>query len=173
MKNIINAIIDTTKKFFGEYFERTCAQRLASGAGSIFEGINSVEEMEKALRTANWSEATHPDVMPECKAYKTTDIEGGRLGLIRIEDLPEDVKIIASDPKGTGKVSMTVHGELGPAAEETWLITGMEEGHEIVFTFHPGEPVRPSILEVKDCPNGTVLSKKEAINLGFDFAKIV
>ena len=173
MRRTVNTIIDTTKKFFNEYFERTCAQRLADGAGSVFEGINSVKEMEEALRIADWSEATHPDVMSGCKAYKTTSIKGGHLGLVKIEDLPEDVKIIASDPKGTGKVSMTIQGELGPVAEETWLITGMEEGHEIVFTFHPGEPVRPSILEVKNCPDGTILSKEEAINLGFNFAKIV
>lgn len=173
MNATVIAAISTTKVFFKEYFERTCTQRLAGGAGSIFEDINTVEEMEEALRTADWSETMHPDVMPGCKAYKTTDIKGGRLGLVKIEDLPENVEIIASDPKGTGKVSMTVHGELGPAAEETWLITGDEEGHEIVFTFHPGEPVRPSILEVKDCPDGTVLSKEEAINLGFNLAKIV
>ena len=173
MRKTINTIIDTTKKFFGEYFERTCAQRLAGGAGSIFEDINSIEKMEKSLRTANWSEATHQDVMPGCKAYKTTSIKGGRLGLVKIEDLPENVRIIASDPKGTGKVSMTVHDKLGPIVEETWLITGIEEGHEIIFTFHPGEPVRPSILEVKNCPDGTILSKEEAINLGFNFAKIV
>lgn len=68
---------------------------------------------------------------------------------------------------------MTVSGEKGPATEETWLIIGKEEGTDVVFTFHPGEPVRPSVVEVKDCPDGTKLTKDQAIALGFDLAKIV
>ena len=51
-------------------------------------------------------------------------------------------------------------------------IIGNEEGHDVVFTFHPGEPVRPSLLEVSDCHNGTKLTKVEALNLGFDLAKV-
>ena len=170
----VNEAIDATKQYLGEYFTNTCKQRLAAGgAGSVYEGINTPEEMEKALREANWVEAKHPDVMPGCKAYKTTDIKGGHYGLIKIADLPDDAIIIASDPKGTGKVSMLVPDMIGPAVEETWLIVGDEEGHDVVFTFHPGEPVRPSILEVEDCPDGTRLTKVEALVFGFDLAKVI
>lgn len=130
------------------------------------------EEMEKALKAADWIEAEHPDVMPGCKAFKTTDIKGGHFGLLKIADLPEDAEITAFDPKGTGKVSMVVSGQSGPLVAETWLIIGDEEGHDVVFTFHPGEPVRPSVLDISDCPNGTKLTKAEALGLGFDFAKV-
>ena len=169
---IINAI-NTTISTIPEYFENTCKQRLTGGAGSIFDGIKTIEEMKDWLERANWEEAKHPDVMPGCTAFKTRDIPGGRMGLVPIASLPEEAVIAASDPKGTGAVSMTVSGILGAEAPETWLILGDEAGEEVVFTFHPGEPVRPSILSVKDCPDGTILTKKEAINLGFDFAKIV
>ena len=30
-----------------------------------------------------------------------------------------------------------------------------------------------SVAEVKDCPDGTKLTKEQALNLGFDLAKIV
>lgn len=170
--NIVISAIEATKKYLGEYFINTCRQRLAGGLGSIYEGINTPEEMEEALKAANWVEAEHPDVIPGCKAYKTTDIKGGHFGLLKIADLPEDTAIYACDPKGTGKVSMIVSGIQGPSVDETWLIIGDEEGHDVVFTFHPGEPVRPSVLEVSDCPNGTKLTKAEALSLGFDFAKV-
>lgn len=165
--------IENTKTNLPSYFRNTCEQRLANGVGSIYEGIKSAGEMEEALRTAHWKKAEHPDVMPDCQAYVTKDIKGGHFGLLKIEDLPDDIEITASDPKNTGKVSMTVSGEKGPEVEDTWLIIGKENGVDVVFTFHPGEPVRPSLVEVKDCPDGTKLTKEQAINLGFDLAKIV
>lgn len=165
--------IGNTKTNLPSYFRNTCEQRLANGAGSIYEGINSTREMEKALGAAHWKKAEHPDVIPGCQAYVTKDIKGGHFGLLKIADLPDDAAITASDPKGTGKVSMTVSGEKGPEVEDTWLIVGKEDGVDVVFTFHPGEPVRPSVVEVKDCPDGTKLTKEQALNLGFDLAKIV
>lgn len=173
---IINAAIDETKALLGEYFANTCKQRLFNGAGSRYETIEGVDEMESYLRLAAWVPAEHPDVIPGCTAYRTTGIPGGRFGLVRIADLPDDVKIVASDPKGTGKVSMTVTGQQGPKVSETWLILGPEEVdgeiRQVVYTFHPGEPIRPSMLEVKDCPDGTVLTKAEALALGFELAKV-
>lgn len=168
----VNSAIDATKEYLGSYFENTCKQRLAGGLGSNYDDINSVEEMEDALRNANWTVAEHPDVMQGCTAYTTKDIKGGHFGLLKIAELPDDATITASDPKGTGKVSMVVSGEKGPEVEDTWLIVGDEEGHDVVFTFHPGEPVRPSLVEVKDCPDGKKLTKEEALALGFDLAKI-
>lgn len=169
----VRAAIRTTEQYLGDYFDKTCRSRLADGVGSIFEGIEDIDDMKAELISAYWERAEHPDVMKGCTAYKTKDIKGGHLGLLNIADLPDDVVITASDPKGTGKVSMTVSGEKGPEAEETWLIIGEDEGHDVIFTFHPGEPVRPSIVEVKDCPDGTKLTKEQAINMGFDLAKIV
>ena len=169
----VEIALRNTRKTLKDYFENTCKQRLENGAGSVYDGIKTTAEMEDALFGAFWKKAEHPDVMPGCQAYVTKDIKGGHLGLLKIADLPDDVVITASDPKNTGKVSMTVSGEKGPATEETWLIIGKEEGTDVVFTFHPGEPVRPSVVEVKDCPDGTKLTKDQAIALGFDLAKIV
>lgn len=173
---IVNAAIDATKAYLGDYFENTCCQRLAGGAGSCFSGVKTVEEMEHLLREANWDKAEHPDVIPGCQAYVTSDLSGGRFGLVRIAELPEDTTLVASDPKSTGRVSMTVRGLLGPEVKETWLIIGKEDvggvARDVVYTFHPGEPVRPSLVEVKDCPDGTSLTKAQALALGFELAKV-
>ena len=169
----VRSALANSQAYLSEYFENTCKQRLADGTGSVYDNIEEVDDMEEALYAAHWKKAEHPDVIPGCQAYKTKDIKGGHLGLLKIAELPDDATITASDPKGTGKVSMTVTGEKGSEVEETWLIVGDEDGHDVVYTFHPGEPVRPSIVEVKDCPDGTKLTKEQAIELGFDLAKIV
>lgn len=111
--------------------------------------------------------------MPGCTAFVTKDIKGGRFGLAKITELPDDALIIASDPKNTGKVSMTVSGIRGQSVEATWLIIGKEDGRDVVFTFHPGEPIRPSLVSVSDCQNGKKFSKGAALELGFDLAKII
>ena len=43
-------------------------------------------------------------------------------------------------------------------------INGKDE--DVVFTFHPGEPVKPSEVETQEIPDGTRLSKEEAKKLG-------
>ena len=169
----VRSALANTQRYLSDYFKNTCKQRLANGVGSVYDGIEEVDDMERALYGAHWKKAEHPDVIPGCQAYVTKDIKGGHLGLLEIANLPDDATIIASDPKGTGKVSMTITGEKGLEVEETWLIVGEEDGRDVVYTFHPGEPVRPSIVEVKDCPDGTKLTKEQATALGFDLAKIV
>lgn len=163
--------ISNTKKLVPGYFENTCKNRLSGGVGSIYDQFDSVEELEKALLEADWTETTHPDVMVGCRVFKT-NLEG-RFGLVKISDLPDDTQLIADDSKHTGKVAMTVKGVRGKIVPETYLIIGKEDGVDVVFTFHPGEPVRPSIVEVSKLSHGSIVSKSEARNLEFDYAKIV
>ena len=163
--------ISNTKKLVPGYFENTCKNRLSGGVGSIYDQFNSARELEKALLEANWTETTHPDVMAGCRVFKT-NLEG-RFGLVKISDLSNDTQLIADDSKHTGKVAMTVKGVRGQIVPETYLIIGKEDGVDVVFTFHPGEPVRPSIVEVSTLSHGSIVSKSEARNLGFDYAKIV
>ena len=175
----VRAAICRTAAFIPSYYGKMLAQRLpAGGCGSIFEGFDSPEQLAAALMGANWEVAEPPagSAMPGCGYFKTRDIPGGRYGLVRIADLPDDTQILARDPKGTGMVSMAVQGVRGLEAFETWIILGPgdEDGvsGEVVWTFHPGDPVGPSRLEVKDVPDGTVLTKAKAMELGFDLAKI-
>ena len=168
-----------TAAFMPSYYGKMLAQRLpAGGCGSVFEGFDSPEQLAAAILGANWEPAEPPagSAIPGCGYFKTHDIPGGRMGLVHIVDLPDDVQIVARDPKGTGKVSMAVQGVRGPEAPETWLITGPGEedgvSGEVVWTFHPGPPVRPSLVEVENVPDGTILTKAEAMALGFDLAKV-
>jgi len=166
----IDKYIDNTKKTIGGYFESCCSQRLEGGAGSRFN-FNSVEELESALRNAEWAETTNDNVMPGCRAYKTTDI-GGQIGIVPINDLDDNVVLTASDPKGTGNVELTCSGQLGTVVNETWLIIGPENGVDVVYTFHPGAPIQPSTVSIDKLPAGSVVTKAEALALGFTYAKV-
>ena len=169
----LDNIIDNTKKTLGDYFAKTCEQRLATGIGSRYENIPDVAAMEAALRAADWTEANHPDIMPGCRAYITRDIKGGRQGVVALDDFDLAYEVIAVDPKRTGNVEVAIDiGNFGPRVEETWAIVGPENGVDVLYTFHPGEPIRPSQVPASLVPAGTKLRVIEALGLGFEYAKV-
>ena len=171
--------ITNTERLLGRYFSTNLDTRTDTGIGSTYDGM-SPEELRTALKAADWKEVEHADVMPGCRAYVTKDIAGGRFGLLNVRDLPDDTLFIAEDPKGTGRISIAAAGVPGPHANETFLIVGKDTDQPdpadrekpVVFTFHPGEPVRPSLVSTKDIQDGTVLTKDDVIKLGFDMAKV-
>ena len=150
-----------------QYFENTLASRQPGGLGSVFNTKTSKED----LCNANWTEYSHPDVMSGCTAFKTTDI-CGRLGVVKLEDLPQDSLVSLEDPKGTGKVSAVVSAEgiIDTDVNFTVIILGMEGGREIVFTFHPGEPISPSRVPSQG-QTGSI-SIPVALDLGLEYAKL-
>lgn len=168
IQNAINA----TKNVVPGYFEKTCRQRLATGTGSIFSTINTVEEMEEAIVKADWVEAEHELIELPCKAYKTTSIKGGLYGMVPVADQPDDTMFEIQNQKNTGKVSLVMVGNNRIPAEETWMIIGPEQGEEIIYTFYPGEPTPKATTSTEELKVGTKLTKAEALEKGFNLAKL-
>ena len=155
------------------YFENTCRQRLSSGTGSIYKFISTVGLMRQYLICSPWEKAENPNVAPGCVAYKTTNITSGQYGMVPVADQPDNTVFVIEDQKGTGKVSLVMRGAGRIPAKETWLIVGSaDNGEPVVFTFHPGEPVPRATTSTEELPVGTVLTKQEAIALGFNLAKV-
>ena len=156
------------------YLDVMLEQRIEgpTNAGSSYK-VESKEELYEKLINQTWEETEHPDVMPGCRVFKSN--LAGLEGILNLDELPDDVELYAIDPKGTGKIEMGAGKVEKKPAQETYLIIGKEniDGKEedVVFTFHPGEPVRPSMVESKDIPDGTRLTKEQAHTLGFDMAK--
>ena len=171
MNTFVVEAIANTRKVLPEYWDNTLKARLNGGVGSTYDQFDKVEELEKALLTADWEETSHPDVMPGCRVYKTS--LGGRYGIVEISSLPADTLLVADDRKNTGRVAMTVKGIKGELVPFTYLIIGKEDGIDVVYTFHPGEPIRPSVVETATLSHGSKVSKAYAKELGFDLAKIV
>ena len=176
MTNIQNRIakaIDATRRVVPGYFEKTVKQRLPkTGAGSVVEGFDSAEELEKALISADWEPYSHDALMAGTEAFVTKDIQGW-LGIIDLVDLPTDAVVTLDDRKNTGKVSCVVEGVRGEKVDFTVIILGEHEGEEVVFTFHPGDPVNPAQVQVEPGMHGRQVAVSEAIGMGLETAKII
>lgn len=167
----ISECVANIKTMLPGYWNNTLKQRLAGGAGSCYDAFNSVEELEKAVLTADWEETSHPCVPGDNRVFKAH--LPGLFGLVRIADLPEDTILTADDRKNTQKVSLTLSGTRGEIVKESFLITGIEAGKEVVFTFHPGEPIAPSKVSTSELAHGSTVSKAKALEMGFEWAKLV
>ena len=166
------AAIDAIKAIDAGYFASTLNQRLpATGAGSIVDGFDSAEELEKALRNAEWEGYSHEALAAGTIGFKTYGITG-RIGIVDIDSLPADQMVTLDDRKNTGIVSATVQGVLGAQIGYTVAILGDENGQEVLFTIHPGDPVMPSKVPAKDL-HGVTVSRDEALKMGLVTAKIV
>ena len=129
------------------------------------------EELEEKIKTADWQEVVHPDVMQGCTAFKANI--PGLLGIMPIAEMPEDAVLFTIDTKKTGFIGIGCTGVQKMPVDYSYLILGMEGEMEVVFTFHPGEPVRPSEVETADIPAGKKISKEEALSMGFELCKFL
>ena len=169
---IVIAALNAIERQDPAYAERMFAQRLPEGGmGSVYPDFHSREELEAALRNANYHLAEHPAIAPMCVAFVTTDLNG-EYGMELLSNLPDDVQLRIEDPKNTGKVSLVVEGGHRIATNETWVIIGPNDNEDVVYTFHPGQPVPRATTSTEALPVGTVLTKAEAIKLGFNMAKV-
>ncbi|MEI7425794.1 MAG: hypothetical protein WCK16_02600 [Candidatus Moraniibacteriota bacterium] len=165
--------IGTTRRVIPGYFEKTVLQRLPkTGAGSVVVGFENAEELEKALVIAKWEAYSHPAVMAGTEAFITKDIRGLQ-GIVELVDLPTETVVVLDDRKDTGKVSATVKGVRGKDVDFTVIILGIEQDEEVVFTFHPGDPIVPSPVQATPGLHGKSVAISEARSMGLDFAKII
>lgn len=177
----VRACILRTKEHDPEYFKKCLEQRLATiGKGSFYQ-YTDPEVLEGALMIARWNKYEHPNIAPGCHAFISySQCLCGFLGVVPLEILPAAAKCYIKDVKGTGTLSLCVkllNGSRWPI-EYTVLITGDDGYGECMFTFHPGDPLKPSTLSsdgsnehrLKD---GDVISAKRAMELGFKHAKVI
>ena len=172
IRNRIAKAVESTRRVVPGYFEKTLAQRAGlseQASGSIYEEITA-EQLEQKLLTADWEEYSHPAVMDGCTAYKAA--LPGRLGVVELVSLPADSIVTLDDRKDTGKVSAVVEGVRGEEVPFTVLILGHEQGEEVVFTFHPGDPVRPSQVQTESGMHGRQVTVSEARGMGLETAKV-
>lgn len=175
----VRACITRTKEHDPEYFKKCLEQRLLSGKGSCYS-YTDIKDLEWALMHAMWEPYYHENIAAGCHAFITHDQHlNGWIGVVPLKDLPDDMECYFIDPKGTGKLSLSVKpfdGDMVKCAY-TVLITGADGYGECMFTFHPGEPLKPSTLSA-DGRNeygvklGDHFSVKLARDIGFKHAKI-
>lgn len=171
LSNRINTAIDNIKNIDPDYWNSTLQQRMPNGAGSTVIKVSSPEDLEHKLRHAQWEQYDHPECAEGCTLFKTKDIQG-HFGIKNLDSFPNDTLFTVDDRKNTGKASLTAAGLKGDKVGFTSIILGPEDDKEIVYTFHPGHPVSPSIVDTEGL-HGKQLTKSQALNLGFKNVKLI
>lgn len=181
MNNIalrIKAAISATKRLVPGYFEATAESRGAEKpCGSVFlldgELVHNVDQFLFEEHLDGWVEYCDcPNLMEGCTAYKLCLPNIGRLGIVELCELPDDKVVTLDDRKDTGKVSAVIEGALGEVVHHAVCILGQEQGEEVMFTFHPGDPVNPSQVQATPGLHGKTVTVEEALKMGLETAKI-
>ena len=153
------------------YWQGTLEQRAelsGQARGSVYQGIGP-DDLEALLLGAIWEPYEHPGVMHGCAAFRAA--LPGTLGIVGLDSLDPNAIVTYRAKRGTDEVYPVVQGVRGEIMDFTVLMLGQHEGHEVVFTFHPGDPVAPSHVLNKDL-DGQQETVAEALRKGFATAKI-
>lgn len=146
-------VISALKSTPPDYLAKTIATRTAEQrAGSYFELTPA--QLNAQLYRANWEPFDPRDALGNAiigggaRGYRAT-IEGGRLGMTEIKDIASDAQLYLIDPKGIGSWSVSTVGTAEPRVNTVTMIVGEGSvpGKPEVWTFHPGDPVRPSKVD--------------------------
>jgi len=167
---VVNAI-NTSKEKMLDYWNNTLNQRSMKSemvAGSRYD--MSPEQIENSLLNADWTPYSHENVKAPAKAFKANI--AGYEGLVKLKTLPKDKTVVLDDRKNTGKVSVVADGVLGKKVNHTVILIGPHEGSEVVWTFHPSDPIMPSVVDAGEGMNGKEITVQEAIEMGFEYAKL-
>lgn len=176
----IQDLIQKTKKVLPDYFNSCLRQRLADGIGSTTD-YTTVEDLENALMKAHWSPWVDRTgvLAPGCRAVITTDIPGHH-GMLDLADFKQDDVCHFNDFKKTGYLSLCINTDMRKDVGFIILIIGPEDGlGEVMYTFHPGNPVPASTFKAgepnektgKAYKDGDEITVAEAMKLGFKHVK--
>ena len=171
-ERIENAIANI-KQLLPEYWKSTVESRTpGKSVGSVFE-FSNVEKVLFEDRINDWEVYEDcPNLIPGCTAYVLRDVSG-HLGVVNLSELDGDLELDVIDNKKTGKAKLLAHVGIGPDTDFATLILGEEQGKEVVFTFHPGQPVRPSEIPIEELKGRNKITVREAMALGFETANVV
>lgn len=147
-------VISALKNTPPEYLTRTIQTRTPEHrAGSYFD--MTANDLREELFKAKWEPYNPLDaegnaiISDGARGYRAT-IPGGRLGMVPVDTIADTAKLYLIDPKGTGKWSVSTIGATEPHTDVATMIVGPPDepgGKNVVWTFHPGEPVPPSMLD--------------------------
>lgn len=178
-----SAIANTT----ADYWIELCSMRAGRGEsakrmGSFYPRLTG-PQVERLIRTLVWEPYTHSEVKEPAMAFIARHAPGV-VGVAQLADVPEDAELVWDDTKNTGNVELIWKGAPDSAhtkVDYTVAIVGPHDGKEIVYTFHPGDPVKPSQVDrhwggLKQLHSSDrhqkKVSKKDAAALGVRWVKL-
>ena len=140
------AAIANTIEVVPGYFEGHLAGRSAAGDGSTVwrwgKACPDASAVLDVVLDTLWQEyPSCPNLMPGCRAYRAAI--PGTIDLRQVSDLEDDTPVVWVKTYH-GYQYPTVAGTEGEYVDETVLIVGPEADRTVVYTFHPGNPIKPS-----------------------------
>ncbi len=178
----VKKAIITTLRLEEGHWEETLTQRSGlslkarQGGGSWYPA--PIEEIEADLLVAKWYGYPHPKIMKGCFGAVAPRMPG-MLGVVPLADLPPDTTFVLIDFHAEpGYCELLLEGatRLQNVGHTTLILGPRENGEEeIVWTFHPGDPIDPSEVFTKKgaLKKGNILTHAEALVLGFTHTKVV
>jgi hypothetical protein len=179
----VRTAVENTKRLALKHWEETLEQRCGltikgRKRGSFYE--LELSEIERAVMQARWYLYEHAGIMKGCVG--TFAKIPGKLGIIALAELSPDTQFVTIDAhdREPGYCELLLDGPPVPqqTAGHTTLVLGPDEGkekEEIIWTFHPGDPILPTeTFTKKDAlKKGQLFSRDEAMAIGFKYAKMV
>jgi len=147
----------------------------SGGHGSTYPA--TIEEIESDLLKKSWFSYEHPAVTAPCIAAVAK--LGGKLGIVPIAGLPTHTKFTLVDHKNDGYCELLLEGDTPRRhVNFTCIILGPDgpDNLEVVYTFHPGDPIVPSELHglaKGELKKGDEITLAYALERGFTYAKMV
>ena len=160
------------------YYQATLESRsdAANGVGSRFNGCYDALAVENLLCSLHWEPYTHPAVAPDCMAYRADLPNKGKLGIVQLHLLQNNVKLVVRKGQIEAQaIREKISGESDFDVEVDYavMIVGEEQGKLVMFTVHPGAPIPPQIYPADETLDGKMVSPAEAKELGLTHAKYV
>ena len=125
--------------------------------------LSSISKIGRSIRNVRI-------LLPGCAAFKL-HIKG-YLGVIPLDNLDDAQLLRVIDNKGTGVAKLLAPKDSVPQEVDFAVcILGMEDGREVIFTFHPGDPIPPDTIKAEDLGRSSI-TVAEAKSLGFVYANL-
>lgn len=113
--------------------------------------------VEKALFETHlneWKPYSHDGVIPGCEAFRLdSEMTVGVMGVIDVETELFDMNQMWWQKDHTGNIMLVYHQHWpngGTPVKHAVVIIGIEDGKHVVFTVHPGDPIKPSSLSAAE-----------------------
>ena len=161
-----------------DYLHKCLEQRSffsATTLGSHY--MLSPMEILAKLKTAEWEPYNHSDIKTPAVGFITRSF-GGLFGMVQVSDLDTGARIVLNQKHARVDELEGVLVYTGtktfekPHVDFTVCILGPNDDSEVLWTFHPGDPIPPSVIKVGVHRDGDRFTKQEAIDAGLRWVKL-
>lgn len=175
----VKEVIETTKRLEPEHWAQLCEAKSDDGkAGSYYPGSSPLDVAE-LVEQASWEPYSHVSIREPATGFICSI--GGHVNVVPIVALRDDVLIHLVDAHFGVNLDDEHFAEaeagIDAGVEVSWhstMLIGPRTPLDptlIVWTFHPGDPVRCSSLPAEQW-HGKTISKQQALEAGLSYAKV-